>query len=182
LIFYAFSHKKKRSTISHKQVIRFRIPLVYYSSQTIIQHLLLGRGGTPALEESYIALMQLYRDHIQEEDSISIPGPGHRRAIIVAMLVAALLVVVVLLVAFVWWCLCCCGRSNGTAAEREGFVLYSNLENNHDDAKHRHSTRGGAEAEVGRMQRAGYRGSDRLNAYYNRDRKGWYVGKSSLDY
>ena len=56
-------------------------------------------------------------------------------------------------------------------------VRYSNPDNNHDHLKHAHSSQRGAEAEVKRMKRCGYTGSDRLQSYYNRERTSWYVGK-----
>ena len=57
-------------------------------------------------------------------------------------------------------------------------IRYSNPNNNHDDQKNKHSSSQSAEAEVRRMQRARYAGSERLNVYYNRERDGWFVGKS----
>lgn len=57
-----------------------------------------------------------------------------------------------------------------------GPVRYSNPYNNHDHLKVEHSSRKSAVAEIKRMKRNGYRGSDRLVEYYNRERNGWYVG------
>ena len=56
-------------------------------------------------------------------------------------------------------------------------VRYSNPDNNHDHLKHPHSSQRSAEAEVKRMKRRGRTGSDRLQSYYNRERKAWYVGR-----
>ncbi len=50
--------------------------------------------------------------------------------------------------------------------------------NNHDHLKYMHSSRENAEAEVCRMKLIGFEGSERLNAYYNSEHRGWYVGKS----
>ena len=49
--------------------------------------------------------------------------------------------------------------------------------NNHDHLKFKHRTQRDAQAEVDRMRREGREGSERLNAYYNDERKGWFVGK-----
>ena len=49
--------------------------------------------------------------------------------------------------------------------------------NNHDHLKFKHGTRQGAQAEVDRMRRQGYKDSERLNVYYNADLKGWFVGR-----
>ena len=56
---------------------------------------------------------------------------------------------------------------------------YSNPYNNHDHQKCPHATREDAEAEVRRMKRLNYEGNGRLNVYYNRDLRNWYVGRSS---
>lgn len=49
---------------------------------------------------------------------------------------------------------------------------------NYDHLKAKHPMREAAEAEVRRMKRSGhYEGSDRLDAYYNSDMKGWFVGR-----
>jgi hypothetical protein len=61
------------------------------------------------------------------------------------------------------------------------YISYSST-NNHDHLKHKHSTREDAESEIRRMKRNGCDGSERLNAYYNSDYKGWYVGRSSWTY
>jgi hypothetical protein len=50
--------------------------------------------------------------------------------------------------------------------------------NNHDHLKYMHSSRQSAEAEVRRMKQTGFEGSERLNAYFNCEHGGWYVGKS----
>jgi hypothetical protein len=50
--------------------------------------------------------------------------------------------------------------------------------NNHDHLKNMHSSQDSAEAEVSRMKETGFEGSERLNAYYNSEHGGWYVGKS----
>jgi len=49
--------------------------------------------------------------------------------------------------------------------------------NNHDHLKFKHRTQRDAQAEVDRMRREGREGSERLNAYYNDERTGWFVGK-----
>ncbi len=54
--------------------------------------------------------------------------------------------------------------------------------NNHDDQKFKHSNRYSAEAEVRRMKRRRYPGSERLQVYYNRELKGWFVGRSKYGY
>ena len=48
--------------------------------------------------------------------------------------------------------------------------------NNHDHLKVKHETQRDAQAEVDRMRREGYEGSEKLNEYYNDERNGWYVG------
>ena len=48
--------------------------------------------------------------------------------------------------------------------------------NNHDHLKVKHKTQRDAQAEVDRMRREGYEGSEKLNEYYNDERNGWYVG------
>jgi hypothetical protein len=57
-------------------------------------------------------------------------------------------------------------------------ISYSNPRNNHDDTKVKHESRQAAEREIRRMQTVGLPGSERLNAYYNEDRGGWFVGRS----
>jgi len=52
---------------------------------------------------------------------------------------------------------------------------------NHDHLKVKHKTHRDAQAEVDRMRREGREGSERLNAYYNYETKGWYVGKGWKD-
>ena len=52
----------------------------------------------------------------------------------------------------------------------------------HDHLKVKHETQRDAQAEVDRMRREGREGSERLNAYYNSERKGLYVGKGWKDY
>lgn len=50
----------------------------------------------------------------------------------------------------------------------------------YDHAKVKHATRANAERQDARMKRIGsYDGSTRLNAYYNEDRTGWFVGKKA---
>lgn len=56
---------------------------------------------------------------------------------------------------------------------------FTNPYNNHDHEKHPHATREDAEAEVLRMKRLGYEGSARLQIYYNRQLRAWFVGRSS---
>jgi hypothetical protein len=56
-------------------------------------------------------------------------------------------------------------------------IRYSNTRNNHDHLKHKHATQSEAKAEVRRMKAANYDGCERLNAYYNPDLDGWYVGR-----
>jgi hypothetical protein len=57
-------------------------------------------------------------------------------------------------------------------------ISYSNPKNNHDHTKVKHESRQTAEREIQRMQRTGRHDSERLNAYYNDDRNGWFVGRS----
>ena len=68
----------------------------------------------------------------------------------------------------------------GRNESRENFI-YSNPRNNHDHSKHQHPSRDAAEAEVRRMQRCGYPGSERLNVYYNREYEAWFTGRSKYD-
>ena len=57
---------------------------------------------------------------------------------------------------------------------------YSNPYNNHDRDKYLHATREDAELEVARMKRCDYyEGSERLNAYCNKELGAWFVGRSS---
>jgi hypothetical protein len=71
--------------------------------------------------------------------------------------------------------------SNVTQPMRRS-VARSNPRNNHDDEKHKHASQEEAEAEISRMRRNGYHGSDRLNAYYNDELQGWFVGRSKYGY
>jgi len=64
----------------------------------------------------------------------------------------------------------------------ERTIHYSNPSNNHDHLKHMHPTRDSARAETRRMQSWGYEDSDRLVEYYNRERGGWFVGRSQNRY
>jgi hypothetical protein len=56
---------------------------------------------------------------------------------------------------------------------------YSNRGNNHDEEKYKHSSRESAEAEARRMQQGESR---KVNAYYNHELRGWYVGRSKGGY
>ena len=51
---------------------------------------------------------------------------------------------------------------------------------NHDYRKVPHRTKSIALAELNRMKNKNYPGSERMNVYYNPERKAWFVGKSSL--
>ena len=51
---------------------------------------------------------------------------------------------------------------------------------NHDYRKVPHRTKSIATAELKRMKSKNYPGSERMNVYYNPERKAWFVGKSSL--
>ncbi|KAJ1479805.1 hypothetical protein T484DRAFT_1958041 [Baffinella frigidus] len=84
-------------------------------------------------------------------------------------------------VAFVAWVVSnLCGNTTSYSGNTTSYSSsYSNPNNNHDDRKHRHNSQGAAEAEVRRMQRHGYEGSERLQTYYNQERGGWYIGRSS---
>ena len=62
--------------------------------------------------------------------------------------------------------------------EEEEEVLYSNPYNNHDDQKRPYSTKSQALEVIARMKRHGRPGADRLQAYKNRERDCWYIGKS----
>ena len=53
----------------------------------------------------------------------------------------------------------------------------SSAGNNHDHLKHKHPTQEMAEREIRRMKSVGKDGCERLNAYYNNERDGWYVGR-----
>ena len=63
--------------------------------------------------------------------------------------------------------------------QREIRISYSNPHNNHDHNKRMHATRCEAESMVDRMRRSGVPDSERLNVYYNKQRNGWFVGRSS---
>ena len=56
-------------------------------------------------------------------------------------------------------------------------IIYSNLRNNHDDRKVRHSSRTGANRAKESMIRRGKPGAESLVTYYNTETKGWYNGK-----
>mmetsp|Transcript_7824 Transcript_7824/g.7374 ORF Transcript_7824/g.7374 Transcript_7824/m.7374 type:complete len:101 (+) Transcript_7824:63-365(+) len=69
-------------------------------------------------------------------------------------------------------------NNRSTEKQEEGRTYpNSNPRNNHDDSKHKHASAKSAEAEVERMQRNDYEDSDRLNVYYNKQLKGFFVGK-----
>lgn len=51
---------------------------------------------------------------------------------------------------------------------------------NHDYLKVPHNTKSLATAEMNRMKSKNYPGSDRMNVYYNPERRKWFVGKSSI--
>jgi hypothetical protein len=74
-------------------------------------------------------------------------------------------------------------ESSSFAHEAQGYQSISRKyhvpRNNHDHLKYMHSSQESAEAEVRRMKRGGYEGSERLNAYHNPERGGWYVGRGS---
>jgi hypothetical protein len=57
----------------------------------------------------------------------------------------------------------------------------SNPSNNHDKEKHRHATRADAQAEIHRMQRHGYEGSERLTEYYNDELQAYFIGRNQFD-
>ena len=62
-------------------------------------------------------------------------------------------------------------------SRQAGRSFRSSAGNNHDHLKHRHSTQEEAEREIRRMRSVGKDGCERLNAYYNNERDGWYVGR-----
>jgi hypothetical protein len=62
------------------------------------------------------------------------------------------------------------------------YAARSNRRNNHDDQKQKHTCQEEAEAEISRMRRNNYADSDRLNAYYNYELQGWFVGRSKNGY
>ena len=62
-----------------------------------------------------------------------------------------------------------------------GSIRYSNPLNNHDDSKYKHGTQDSARREISRMEREDYSGSNRLVEYYNKETKGWYVGRKKYD-
>eukprot|EP00550_Attheya_septentrionalis_P007999 CAMPEP_0198296558 /NCGR_PEP_ID=MMETSP1449-20131203/33051_1 /TAXON_ID=420275 /ORGANISM="Attheya septentrionalis, Strain CCMP2084" /LENGTH=99 /DNA_ID=CAMNT_0043997207 /DNA_START=572 /DNA_END=868 /DNA_ORIENTATION=+ len=73
----------------------------------------------------------------------------------------------------------CCLRVAEQQDKEDFNIPRSNLGNNHDNLKHSHTTRESAKREVLRMKTQGYKGSARLNEYYNSDLNAWFVGKSS---
>ena len=68
---------------------------------------------------------------------------------------------------------------DGAHGQRYTPTSFSHPNNNHDHVKHPHASRGDATAEVCRMQQCGYDDSARLNVYYNRQLKAWYVGRGA---
>ena len=56
------------------------------------------------------------------------------------------------------------------------YTRYSNPNNNHDDQKQPHASRNEAEIEAARMQCNNPH--DNFNAYFNKERSSWYVGRS----
>jgi hypothetical protein len=60
-----------------------------------------------------------------------------------------------------------------------GGIYHSNPGNNHDDQKYQHPSRESAEREARRMQQGESR---KVNAYYNHELGGWYVGRSKEGY
>lgn len=58
-------------------------------------------------------------------------------------------------------------------------TAYSNPRNNHDNQKRMHATESEAHDVIDRMQMQGVPDSERLNAYYNSELGGWFVGRSS---
>lgn len=94
-------------------------------------------------------------------------------------------VVCVFAVAGAWalWRSACSGRKEKERhrSSHDGFISYSNPNNNHDHNKVKYETKKDAELEVARMQRLGLSDSDRLNVYYNRELQGFFVGRSKFD-
>ena len=66
--------------------------------------------------------------------------------------------------------------------DEETNISFSNPHNNHDHNKVAYSSRQSAQREVSRMQSTGLDRNGRLNEYYNRERKAWFVGRSNRDY
>jgi hypothetical protein len=56
----------------------------------------------------------------------------------------------------------------------------SNPSNNHDKEKHRHATREDAQAEIHRMRRNGYEGSERLTEYYSDELQAYFIGRNKF--
>jgi hypothetical protein len=83
--------------------------------------------------------------------------------------------VVFLVVVFVleWWS----KKRRSLLVPQSGHDNRHAQHNNHDHLKFKHRTQRDAQAEVDRMRREGREGSERLNAYYNDERKGWFIGK-----
>ena len=75
-----------------------------------------------------------------------------------------------------WW------SEEKAEEERHSDAPSQHARQDHDHLKVKHETQRDAQAEVDRMRRKGREGSERLNAYYNYERKGWYVGKGWKDY
>jgi hypothetical protein len=62
-------------------------------------------------------------------------------------------------------------------AESQRWQAAASSGNNHDHLKHKHTTREKAEQEIRRMKSIGKDGCERLNAYYNDELDGWFVGR-----
>ena len=88
---------------------------------------------------------------------------------------AAVVFVVAVVFVLVWWSKK--HRSLLVAQSGHNYRRRKSGHNNHDHLKVKHGTQRDVQAEVDRMRREGREGSERLNVYYNDERKGWYVGK-----
>ena len=111
-------------------------------------------------------------------DGLRANAEQRQRAQVVVDLVGTMVVAVALGYQFYsWW------SGEKAEEERHSDARSQQLEcnratrNNHDHLKVKHETQRDAQAVVARMRQQGREGSERLNAYYNEERKGWYVGK-----
>ena len=69
-------------------------------------------------------------------------------------------------------------RKRNETMKPQGGISYSNPRKNHDNNKVMHPSRWSAEKEKKRLKRVGFEGSEKLNVYFNKELRGWFVGKS----
>ena len=70
-------------------------------------------------------------------------------------------------------------NNSGARTQMLRHMNYSNPNNNHDHQKQSHASCEEAEFEAARMQR--HNPGDTFNAYFNKERDSWYVGRSKYE-